>query len=227
MFGIVTGLPEEADAFAPGLGQRMAHGRIALRQLDWHGVPVTLACGGIGKVAAATAATLLAGEFGAQCLMVIGTAGALRPADTAPHWLSCAIQHDYGAARPDRFAHYEAGSWPFGPDGVSGLLAMPQPVGLGLAETIVASGDCFVECGDRAALIRDALGATLVDMETAAVAQVASLLGIKWCGIKALTDDANSESTIHFGINLTAAANRAARAAEQAILLLSGQPNYS
>lgn len=220
MFGIITGLPEEADAFAPGLGQRHNHGGVALRRVEWQGVPVVIACAGIGKVAAATAATLLAGEFGATRLMVIGTAGALLPTDGAAHWLKAAIQHDYGAARPDRFAHYEAGSWPIGPDGVSGLIAMPQPDGLGLGEVVIASGDCFVECGTRAGLIREALGATLVDMETAAVAQVAEILGLPWCAIKAATDEANQDSVGDFHANLTAAANRAARAAEEAVRLI-------
>jgi nucleoside phosphorylase len=217
MWGIITGLPEEADAFAPDLGRRSQHGTIALRQLEWCGLSVTLACGGIGKVAAATAATLLASHVGATRLMVIGTAGALIATNGAPLWLRGAIQHDYGAARPDRFAHYEAGSWPLGPDGASGLIAMPQPVGLGLSEAVIASGDCFVECGTRAGLIRDALGATLVDMETAAVAQVAQILDLPWCAIKAATDDANQDSASDFHANLAATARRAAAAAERAL----------
>lgn len=222
MWGIITGLPEESDAFAPGQGERDRHGGIALRRLDWHGVPVTLACGGIGKVAAATTAALLAGRMGATHLMVIGTAGALLPTDGAAHWLRGAIQHDYGAARPDRFAHYEAGEWPLGPDGASGLIAMAQPAGLGLGEVVIASGDCFVECGTRAGLIRDALGATLVDMETAAVAQVADIFGLPWCAIKAATDEANADSASDFHDNLAAAARRAADAAERAVRLMAG-----
>jgi nucleoside phosphorylase len=99
---------------------------------------------------------------------------------------------------------------------------MRQPDGLGLAEAVIASGDCFVECGARASLIRDALGATLVDMETAAVAQVAQILGLPWCAIKAATDEANQDSADDFHANLTAAARRAAEAAERAIGKMAG-----
>ena len=153
---------------------------------------------------------------------MIGTAGALGLTDGAPHWLRGAIQHDYGAARSEGFAHYEAGSWPIGPEGVSGLIALPQPEGLGLDETVIASGDCFVECEMRAGLIRDTLGATLVDMETAAVAHVAQILGLDWCAIKSATDEANADSAGDFHANLTAAARRAAAAAERAVRLMAG-----
>ena len=244
---IITGLPEEADAFAPGLGEAVAGHPFAVRCVDWHGQTVLLACAGIGKVAAATAATWLAGRFDPALLMVIGTAGALQSADgqagdgqagggqagdgqagggraedSAPRWLSAAVQHDYGAARADGFARYRAGDWPIGPQADPAFTAIAQPLALGLAETVIASGDCFVECPDRAALIATQLGATLVDMETAAVAQVAGLLGLPWCAIKAATDEANVDSAADFRANLSATARRAAEAAERAITLMRG-----
>jgi nucleoside phosphorylase len=216
---IVTGLPVEADAFLAGRGSQCEVATFAVRSVELAGATVHLACAGIGKVAAATAATLLASRFDADMLMVIGTAGALGPIGGDPHWLSAAIQHDYGAARPDRFAHYDAGGWPMGPEGVTAFRSIAQPAGLGLAETTIASGDCFVECGTRAGAIRDALGASLVDMETAAVAQAAAILGLPWCAIKAATDEANPDSASDFHANLSATARRAAQAAERAIAL--------
>lgn len=217
---IVTGLIEEADAFCPGLGSTSRVHGLAVRTLDHGRHRVHIACAGIGKVAATTAASILATQMDAGLLMVIGTAGDLAASGTDAKWLHAAIQHDYGAARTDRFAHYDAGHWPIGPDGATAFPAMPQPAGLGLAEAVIASGDCFVECGNRASAIRDALGAQLVDMETAAVAQAAAILGLPWCAIKACTDAADSDSAGSFQDNLAAAANRAARAAEQALALL-------
>ena len=224
MIGIVTGLAEEADAIAPGLGEAVVVQGISVRRVEIGGVPVVIACVGIGKVAAATAATLLATGLDATLLMVVGTAGALADdVGGAPHWLSGAIQHDYGAARADRFAHYDAGAWPIGPESVTAFKAVEQPEGLSLAEAVIASGDCFVECGVRAGTIRDALGARLVDMETAAVAQAAAILGLPWCAIKAATDEANADSAGDFHANLSATARRAAVAAERAIGLLAAQ----
>jgi nucleoside phosphorylase len=224
MIGIVTGLAEEADAIVPGLGEVVVVQGISVRRVEIGGVPVAVACAGIGKVAAATAATLLATGFDATLLMVVGTAGGLADdVGGAPHWLSGAIQHDYGAARPDRFVHYDAGAWPIGPETVTAFKALPQPEGLGLPEAVIASGDCFVECGVRAGTIRDALGARLVDMETAAVAQVAAILGLPWCAIKAATDEANADSAGDFHTNLAATARRAAVTAERAVGLLAAQ----
>ncbi|MEP2493433.1 MAG: purine phosphorylase, partial [Parasphingorhabdus sp.] len=84
----------------------------------------------------------------------------------------------------------------------------------------IATADCFVKCPDRSGYLRDALKADLVDMETAAVAQIATLLDIPWAGIKAVTDGANSESSGDFHANLERAANRAAREAARFIELL-------
>ena len=44
----------------------------------------------------------------------------------------------------------------------------------------IATGDAFVECPDHAALMATQLDAALVDMETAAVAQVAERFGLPW-----------------------------------------------
>ena len=222
MIGIVTGLVEEADAIAPGLGEVVVTHGLSVRRVTIDGRTAAIVCAGIGKVAAATAATLLATRFNATQLMVVGTAGALaEDVGGAPYWLTGAIQHDYGAARADRFAYYDAGAWPIGPESVTAFKALPQPEGLGLAEAVIASGDCFVECGQRATTIRDALGARLVDMETAAVAQLAAILGLPWCAIKAATDEANADSAGDFHANLAATARRAALAAERAIALMA------
>ena len=90
-------------------------------------------------------------------------------------------------------------------------MAAPQ---CDLPRARIATGDAFIECPDHACDMAAQLGATLVDMETAAVAQAAERLGLPWMAIKATTDDANGESAGDFSANLTRAAQRAAEAAE-------------
>src|SRR3546814_5770892 len=85
--------------------------------------------------------------------------------------------------------------------------------GLGLPHARIASGDSFVACPDAAADLA-ALGATLVDMEVGAVAQVAARLGKPWAAIKAVTDEANGASAGDFHANLVRAARAAARSEE-------------
>jgi adenosylhomocysteine nucleosidase len=143
-------------------------------------------------------------------LIMSGTCGSLGAAPGA-YWLAEAVQHDYGANEPGMFRRYRAGEWPIGEAGEAHFAAMADP-GLGLPHARIASGDSFVACPDAAADLADTLGATLVDMEVAAVAQVAARLGKPWAAIKAVTDEANGESAGDFHANLVRAARLAAQA---------------
>lgn len=220
--GIVTGMPQELAAFAPGAESRIETvGGVHLRTLDWAGHRVTMACAGIGKVAAATAATLLQAR-GAEWLVVIGTAAAIGDAPAQAWAISHAVQHDYGARRPNGFGRYTAGTIPVGPERIAPFAAAPLP-GPALPAARIASGDMFVESSAHAVEIAAALDCRLIDMETAAVAQVALLTGLPWSAIKATTDAADEDSAATFEANLLVAAHRAARAAEAALGALPAQ----
>src|SRR3546814_20446570 len=117
--------------------------------------------------------------------------------------------------RSGRFRRYRAGEWPIGEAGEAHFNAMADP-GLGLPHVRIASGDSFVACPDAAADLA-ALGATLVDMEVGAVAQVAARLGKPWAAIKAVTDEANGASAGDFHANLVRAARAAADGIERQI----------
>src|SRR3546814_6401981 len=86
---------------------------------------------------------------------------------------------------------------------------MAEP-GTGLPNARIASGDSFIACPDVAAGLVRGLGATLVDMEVAAVAQAAMRLGKPWAAIKAVTDTADEGSSRDFHANLVRAARSAA-----------------
>ncbi len=204
---ILAALPEEADALFPGAGAPV-DGPFGARRFDVHGHCLTVAICGLGKVNAA----LCAGVLGANVdlLLMTGTCGALG-AEPGAYWIAEALQHDYGARLPERFLRYRAGDWPMGLAVDAHFAAMADP-GLGLPHARIASGDSFVASPDAAAGLA-ALGATLVDMEVGAVAQVAARLGKSWGAIKAVTDEANGDSAGDFHANLV----RAARAAGQEI----------
>lgn len=217
---IITGVAEEADAFLPGQFDRIEeHGALRVRFVSLGAHQVAISCCGVGKVNAAMAATLLANLLHADLLMIIGTAGKLSDKPGDCFVLHEAVQHDFGAQRPEGFAHFTAGSWPIGPAQLEAFLAHPLPdIGLPLAR--IVTGDSFVECPDHSLKLREGLGGDLVDMETGALAQVAQRLGLPWSAIKATTDDANGESAGDFQANLLKAARRAAEAAERAIAAL-------
>lgn len=215
--GIVTGVQAELDAFLPGEARRPVAGPpLAVSRVAHGGRDLFLASAGIGKVAAASAAALLTLRFEVEMLVVIGTAGSIGAVGMGPFLITEAVQADFGAMREERLTHYTAGSWPIGPASVEAFRAH-SVADLGLETARIATSDLFVECGVHAGRVREALGATLVDMETAAVAQAAALLGVPWVAIKATTDDANGDSAGDFATNLALAARAAAAAAERLV----------
>lgn len=216
---ILAALTEEADAFRPGDGAAIDCGWPVARALTVSGHDVTLATTQIGKVNIASAAARLHALRGADVMLTLGTAGKLSRIAGDCFYLARAIQHDYGARQPHDFIHYPPGAWPMGPAHVAPFEAMADP-GLGLPHACIASGDAFIEDGAFAAHLVAALEADVVDMETAAIAQLATQLGLPWAGIKATTDDANQESAGDFHTNLLAASRRAADAMERLIGLL-------
>ncbi|MCM8729878.1 purine phosphorylase [Hephaestia sp. GCM10023244] len=218
--GIVTGVQAELAALLPAVPRTIIAGPpLPIERVEQGERTLFLACAGIGKVAAATAAATLVLGHGVELLLVIGTAGSLGAAGRGPFLITEAVQADFGAMRDERLTHYTAGDWPIGPASVEAFRAADVP-DTGMARARIATSDLFVECGAHAARVRDALGATLVDMETAAVAQAAMLLGVPWAAIKATTDEADGASAGDFAANLAASARAAAQATERLIASL-------
>ncbi|MBU3078706.1 purine phosphorylase [Sphingomonas sp. XMGL2] len=214
--GVVTGVAHELDALLPDCPRVALGGRPPVARVDWQDKQLFLACAGIGKVAAATAATALAARHDVELLLVIGTAGKIGAADGDLFLLTEAVQADYGAQRPDGLAHYTAGTMPIG-DATLRCFVGQAPEGLGLPAARIATSDLFVECGVHGARVSDRLDAALIDMETAAVAHAAELLGLPWAAIKATTDGADTDSAASFARNLERAARAAADAAARLI----------
>ena len=216
---ILAALPEEAEAFRSGEGTALDSVWPPARRLEVHGHDVVVGTTQIGKVNIATAAARLHALTGAELLLTLGTAGKLSGLAGDCFYLASAVQHDYGARLPHDFVHYMPGAWPMGPANVVAYEAMRDP-GLGLPHACIASGDAFIEDPAYAAHLVAALSADVVDMETAAVAQFASAIGLPWAGIKATTDDANHESAGDFHANLLAASIRAANAMDRFLSLV-------
>lgn len=216
---VLAALPEEADAFLPGVGVALDCGWPVARRLSALGNDIIAATTGIGKVNMSCAAARLHALHGADLFIVTGTAGKIGTLAGDCFFLARAIQHDYGAERPGQFVHYSPGAWPIGPAAMEPLDGLPDP-GTGLAPALIASGDAFIECPDHARFLAKGLRADIVDMETGALAQFAAHARLPWTGIKATTDEANQESAGDFHANLVAASKRAAEAVERLITLL-------
>ncbi|MBQ9578655.1 MAG: 5'-methylthioadenosine/adenosylhomocysteine nucleosidase, partial [Ottowia sp.] len=76
---IIAAIPQELEGVFPALSDahRQQAGGRQFWLGRWHGHELVLATSGMGKVAAAATAALLAARFGAQRVLLAGTAGAL------------------------------------------------------------------------------------------------------------------------------------------------------
>lgn len=213
-------------------GARFVSGRL-------EGHPVVLAESGIGKVAAALTATLLVERYRCRGLLFSGVAGGLDPALGIGDIVVAdrLIQHDYGAVIADRHVPFPAGAFPLGapPSDVGFILdrelrarlraalagyVPPYLSGGVLGEAggrqpqllfgTVVTGDTFVNSAAARLHLHERWNAQAVEMEGAAVAQVATRFGVACVVIRALSDLAGEESQMDFGRFLELAAAAAA-----------------
>lgn len=222
---IITGVRDEADAFLNDQPAEQFDSPFgAVRTMDHAGKTLAILCSGIGKVHAGAATMYLDAAFNPDLFMVIGTAGQVSTIAGNCFYLHEALQADYGSlehsSHSSGFTHYDAGTWPIGPATWSPFLAYQKPARLALPSARIATADSFIKCPERSDYLRATLQSDLVDMETAAVAQIAHMLGKPWAAIKAVTDKADGDSSGDFQANLQQAATRAADAAQKFLALL-------
>jgi adenosylhomocysteine nucleosidase len=201
-------------------------------------IPVVLVETGIGKVNAALVATVLAERFGVAAYLFTGVAGGLDPKLGVGDVVVAErlIQHDYGAIVGGRIKPYRPGALPFGARRAPLHFAPPEPLreqaraalaDLALPEVpasatggaarrprlhfgTVLTGDQFLACEETRARLFDEHGALAIEMEGAAVAQVAEAYGRPWLVVRAISDLAGRESARDFTAFAQAAAAGAA-----------------
>lgn len=196
-----------------------------------HGQPVVAVLSRIGKVAAATTATLLITEFNCSRILFTGVAGGLH-ADVRVGDVVVArelLQHDMDAS--PLFPRWEVpltgrSRWPA--DAAWGALVEAaaqralQPEGaqaqaaLGLAgrapqlhRGLILSGDRFVSTQAESAALRTALpDALAVEMEGAAVAQVCADFGVPLAVVRTISDRADEHAALDFSRFVAEVASR-------------------
>ncbi len=202
----------------------------------WHAHEVVLATSGIGKVAAASCATLLLARFGAQRVLLAGTAGALDGALRVGDAVAAGafVQHDMDAS--PLFPRFEVpltGRSRFETDAAlaaalaqAARAALPGVDSGGLVagtprvfEGLVASGDRFVASGAQRAALKAALpDALAAEMEGAAIAQVCSAFGAPFAALRIISDQADASASVDFGRFIECVARRSICAVLDALL---------
>ena len=172
------------------------------------GTEVVLGQCGIGKVNAAMAASEMIARYDPGVLVVSGLAGALDPSLRAGDVVvaSAAIQHDFDLRpillHPGVMPGYSCPAIKaseklvnIATQATTKVIADRHVLGLPLASMrvgTVASGDSIITAARRKAMIVQEFPEVIcVDMETAAVAQVARARGCDWVGVRVISDQAD------------------------------------
>jgi len=225
--GLICALPQERAHLLHAMREidvfEVGGAEFGVGDLDGHSV--VLAQAGMGKVNAASVATLLADRFECRAIAFSGVAGGLDP-DLQIGDVVIAeqtIQHDCGVIAGAALQSYQAGHVPFiNPtsrfgydadpdllarvrgrlDGVS-LTPLSRDAGGGeraprIAYGTVLTGDQYLDCEVTRARLHADLRGRAVEMEGAAVSQVCENFGIPWLVIRALSDLAGAQSRFEF-----------------------------
>jgi len=191
-----------------------------------HGREVVAVLSRIGKVAAATTATVLLERFGVGEIVFTGVAGGLAPGVQVGHVVvaDAFLQHDLDAS--PIFPRHEVplyGTSRFATDGalterLAAAAARALP-GVPLHRGLVISGDRFVSTSPESLALRQALpDALAVEMEGAAIAQVCHDFGVPFAAVRTISDRADDEAHGDFTRFVREVASRHSAAVVQALL---------
>ncbi|HZY17287.1 MAG TPA: 5'-methylthioadenosine/adenosylhomocysteine nucleosidase [Ramlibacter sp.] len=171
-----------------------------------HGQEVVAVLSRIGKVAAATTATLLVERFAADRIVFTGVAGGLGPGVEVGHVVVADgfLQHDLDAS--PLFPRHEVplygiSRFPTDPALTARLAAAAARAlpGTPVHRGLVVSGDRFVATGAESRALQAALpDALAVEMEGAAIAQVCHDCGVAFAAVRTVSDRADDQAHVDF-----------------------------
>lgn len=220
--GLITAMREEAEKYYP---QAM---NATYDTVEIEGTLVRIS--GIGKVNASIATKELI-EAGADAILIGGVCATLAIEDLLQTFLlTSAMQHDYGVLTSE-IETYRPGSVPGEAREKIWYEADLQlkAVGIQHADRLgsIATGDQFMSSVKRVEHLHNKMKANVLDMETAAVAQVCHTYSIPWIGLKTTTDRASNGSAEEFWENLPKAASLNAITGRRIIADLQSTPRFT
>ena len=225
---IVSAMREELSAvlaLMPDEHKEVVAGREFWRG-HLHGQEVVAVLSRIGKVAAATTATVLIERFGVGRIVFTGVAGGLAPGVSVGDIVvaDSFLQHDLDAS--PIFPKYEVPLY-----GLSRFSANPQLSaqlaaaarealpGVTLHRGLVISGDRFVATTAESRVLQSALPEALaVEMEGAAIAQVCHDYGLPFAAVRTISDRADDAAHVDFMRFIEEVASRYSAAIVAALL---------
>lgn len=181
------------------------------------GKDVVLLKSGIGKVNAAMSTTILIERYHPDLIINTGSAGGLNPElNVGDLVISDDVCHHDVDATVFGYAYGQVPQMPAAYQADERLIQVAEEAarsleGIQVKKGLIASGDSFMSDPDRVQMVAEKFpGLQAVEMEAAAIAQVAYQYGLPFVIIRALSDIAGKESDLSFEQFLqTAALNSA------------------
>lgn len=170
-----------------------------------HGVETVLLRSGIGKVNAAMTTAVLIHEFKPDVLINTGSAGGLSPElKVGDVVISTEVRHHDVDVTAFGYEYGQVPQLPAAFTADENLIsiaykASEEDTELKTVKGLIATGDSFMNDPARVKAIAEIFpGLQAVEMEAAAIAQVAHQFGVPFVVIRALSDIAGKESDISF-----------------------------
>lgn len=215
MTGILAALDEEVDALIADLTdvRTETFGRLAVYSGRLYGYESAVCRSGVGKVAAAYAATVLAVKYGVGAIINTGVAGGTVPRGSmviSDRLVQHDVRSDADGLPAGQIDGYDSPFIPADETLVTELCAAAARCGIEPVRGVIASGDQFICDGAAVARLKEMFGISAVDMESAAVAQICALSGVRFAAVRTITDNANESAAGDFYELLHLAASRSA-----------------
>ena len=206
MIGIIGAMEMETRALVEGVRNAKSEtvSGITYTRGELEGKEVVIATCGVGKVYAAICAQTMILRYQPTLIINTGVAGTLSPAlgigdiaiatELLQHDMdTSAIGDPIGLVSGINRIYFEADS-----KTVQKLTDCVTACGGRAERGRIASGDQFVADAARKRFIREQFGAIACEMEGAAIAQVATVNGVPFAVLRAISDSADGGATMDF-----------------------------
>ena len=228
--GIMCALPQEQELLVAAIGDPapLPHPGIEARQGTLDGRAVVIAAAGVGKVRAATTATLMVERLSCRALVLSGVAGGLSAHANIGDIVIAdrLIDIDYGRLTPEGRIVYQPGVLPIPEERPDPGYLVPtalldrvrQRLGeTGLEATLgtILTTDAYLASPRERDELAGEWDGLAVEMEGSALCGVAERFDLPWLVVRALSDRAGEDSLDDFATFVESAAERSARLVRQ------------
>jgi adenosylhomocysteine nucleosidase len=237
--GILCAMAEEQELLVAALGtaEPLPGRGLEARMGRLDGCDVVVAAAGVGKVKAATTATLLVERFGCRALVLSGVAGGLSSSLDIGDLVvaDCVVDVDYGRITDEGRLVYQPGTLPLpgtipdpgyrlSTDVADRVRARLVAAGVHAALGTVLTGDAFLASALVREQLEDRWSALAIEMEGSAICGVAERFGLPWLVVRAVSDRAGDESVTDFRAFLASAAAASARLVRELLPVFDTMP---